>query len=30
VQGQSLSGGHFFPEENPNETVKILTKFLAA
>jgi haloacetate dehalogenase len=30
VQGQSLSGGHFFPEENPNETVKILTKFLTA
>jgi haloacetate dehalogenase len=30
VQGQSLSGGHFFPEENPNETAKILTGFLAA
>ena len=30
VQGQSLTGGHFFPEENPNETARLLTKFLAA
>ena len=30
VQGQSLTGGHFFPEENPNDTVRLLTQFLAA
>jgi haloacetate dehalogenase len=30
VQGQSLTGGHFFPEENPNETATLLTRFLAA
>ena len=30
VQGQSVTGGHFFPEEDPNETIKHLTKFLAA
>jgi haloacetate dehalogenase len=29
VQGQSMTGGHFFPEENPTETTKILSKFLA-
>ena len=30
VEGQSLTGGHFFPEENPSETARILTKFLTA
>jgi haloacetate dehalogenase len=30
VQGQSVTGSHFFPEENPDETVRLLTKFLAA
>jgi haloacetate dehalogenase len=30
VQGQSVTGGHFFPEENPNETVRHLAKFLGA
>jgi haloacetate dehalogenase len=30
VQGQAMAGGHFFPEENPNETTSILAKFLAA
>ena len=30
VQGQSMTGGHFFPEENPTETTKILADFLAA
>jgi haloacetate dehalogenase len=30
VQGQSVTGGHFFPEENPNETVTHLGKFLGA
>jgi haloacetate dehalogenase len=29
VQGRSMTGGHFFPEENPNETTNILAKFLA-
>ncbi|WP_084688343.1 alpha/beta fold hydrolase [Paraburkholderia oxyphila] len=29
VQGQSITGGHFFPEENPTETTHILTTFLA-
>jgi haloacetate dehalogenase len=30
VQGQSVKGGHFFPEDNPAETTELLTKFLAA
>lgn len=30
VQGQAMKGGHFFPEENPNETAELLTRFLAA
>jgi haloacetate dehalogenase len=28
VQGQAIKGGHFFPEENPNETTELLAKFL--
>jgi haloacetate dehalogenase len=30
VQGRSIKGGHFFPEENPTETTELLTQFLAA
>jgi haloacetate dehalogenase len=30
VQGQAVSGGHFFPEENPTETTELLRKFLSA
>jgi haloacetate dehalogenase len=30
VQGQAMKGGHFFPEENPLETTKLLSKFLSA
>ena len=29
LQGQSMKGGHFFPEENPEQTIEILRKFLA-
>jgi haloacetate dehalogenase len=29
VQGQAMKGGHFFPEENPDQTTEILRKFLA-
>lgn len=29
VQGQAIKGGHFFPEENPDETNELLTKFLS-
>jgi len=30
VKGQALKGGHFFPEENPNETAELLRNFLSA
>ena len=30
LQGQSMKGGHIFPEENPEQTIEILRKFLAA
>lgn len=30
VQGQAVTGGHFFPEENPTETAELLKKFLSA
>lgn len=30
VEGQAMRGGHFFPEENPDETAQLLIKFLAA
>jgi haloacetate dehalogenase len=30
VQGQAMKGGHFFPEENPNDTAALVTKFLSA
>lgn len=29
VHGQAVRGGHFFPEENPAETTKLLSKFLS-
>jgi len=29
VKGQSVTGGHFFPEENPNETARLLVEFLS-
>jgi haloacetate dehalogenase len=30
VQGHAMKGGHFFPEDNPDETFTALTQFLAA
>jgi haloacetate dehalogenase len=30
VQGRPMNGGHFFPEENPNETTQMLDAFLSA
>jgi pimeloyl-ACP methyl ester carboxylesterase len=30
IQGQAVKAGHFFPEENPNETAELLINFLAA
>ncbi|HEX7824335.1 MAG TPA: alpha/beta hydrolase, partial [Mycobacterium sp.] len=30
VQGHAVHGGHFFPEENPGETVTLINKFLDA
>jgi len=30
VQGQAMKGGHFFPEENPDETAALIKQFLAA
>jgi haloacetate dehalogenase len=29
VQGQAMKGGHFFPEENPDDTTALVTKFLS-
>jgi haloacetate dehalogenase len=29
VQGQSIKGGHFFPEENPDETAVLVKLFLS-
>jgi pimeloyl-ACP methyl ester carboxylesterase len=29
VYGQAMKGGHFFPEENPDDTAALLTQFLA-
>jgi haloacetate dehalogenase len=28
VHGQAMKGGHFFPEENPDDTAALLTQFL--
>jgi haloacetate dehalogenase len=30
LQGQAMKGGHFFPEENPDETTKVLREFLTS
>ena len=30
VQGQVIKGGHFFPEENPDDTAVLLKQFLSA
>ncbi len=30
VQGQAVTGGHFFPEENPTQTTELLEKFLSS
>jgi haloacetate dehalogenase len=29
VQGQAMKGGHFFPEENPDDTAAVVKRFLA-
>jgi haloacetate dehalogenase len=30
AQGQPIKGGHFFPEENPDDTAALVTRFLSA
>jgi haloacetate dehalogenase len=30
VYGQAMKGGHFFPEENPDDTAALVTQFLAS
>jgi hypothetical protein len=30
AQGQAMKGGHFFPEENPDDTAALVKEFLAA
>jgi haloacetate dehalogenase len=30
AQGQAMKGGHFFPEENPDDTAALVKQFLAA
>jgi haloacetate dehalogenase len=30
AQGQAVKGGHFFPEENPNDTAALIKQFLVA
>jgi haloacetate dehalogenase len=30
AQGQAMKGGHFFPEENPDDTIVLVKKFLSA
>ncbi len=30
AQGQPMKGGHFFPEENPDDTVVLIKRFLSA
>ena len=30
AQGQAMKGGHFFPEENPDDTVAVVKRFLSA
>jgi haloacetate dehalogenase len=29
VQGQAMKGGHFFPEESPDDTAVLIKKFLS-
>jgi haloacetate dehalogenase len=30
VHGQAMKGGHFFPEENPEDTAAVVKRFLSA
>jgi haloacetate dehalogenase len=30
VHGQAMKGGHFFPEENPDDTAVVVKQFLSA
>jgi haloacetate dehalogenase len=30
AQGQAMNGGHFFPEENPDDTLVLIKRFLSA
>jgi haloacetate dehalogenase len=30
AHGQAMKGGHFFPEENPDDTAALIQKYLAA
>jgi haloacetate dehalogenase len=30
AQGQAMTGGHFFPEENPDDTAVLVKQFLSA
>ena len=30
AHGQSMKGGHFFPEENPDETAALVKRFISA
>jgi len=30
AQGRAVKGGHFFPEENPNDTAALIKQFLVA
>jgi len=30
AQGQEMKGGHFFPEENPDDTAVLVKQFLSA
>jgi pimeloyl-ACP methyl ester carboxylesterase len=30
AHGQAMKGGHFFPEENPNDTAALIRPFLTA
>ena len=29
VEGQAMKGGHFFPEENPDDTAAIVSRFVS-
>jgi haloacetate dehalogenase len=30
AHGQAMKGGHFFPEENPDDTAALIAQFLSA